>query len=97
MVFALKKCRQCLWLILGHNEEGLQRIRVMTQNGFHPLLPMTAELPLDHVAIDLFGPLSISTAGYAYGLDLTDNATRFLCLVPLKDNTAEFVAHALFP
>jgi len=68
----------------------------VTQGGFHPLSPITAELPFDHVAIDLFGPMTGSNSEYFYGLFLTDVATRFLCLAPLKDKTAESVAHALF-
>ena len=69
----------------------------VAQSGFHPLSPVTAKLPFDHVAIDLFGPLPASSAGYTFGLVLTDIATRFVCLAPLKDKTAESVAHSLFP
>ena len=69
----------------------------VAQSGFHPLSPVTAQLPFDHVAIDLFGPLQASIAGYTFGLVLTDIATRFVCLAPLKDKTAESVAGALFP
>jgi len=69
----------------------------VTQGGFHPLSPITAELPFDHVALDLFGPMTGSASEYSYGLILTYIATRFLCLAPLKDKTAKSVAHALFP
>ena len=65
--------------------------------GYHPLTTITASLPFDHVAIDLFGPLQETKNGCCYALILTDIATRFVCLAPLVDKSAMTIAQALYP
>ena len=41
---------------------------VLARRGYHPLTPIHADLPFDHVAIDLFGPLPTSSLGYNFVL-----------------------------
>lgn len=65
--------------------------------GYHPLTTITASLPFDHVAIDLFGPMQETKDGHNYVLILTDIATRFVCLAALKDKSAISVAQGLYP
>jgi hypothetical protein len=76
-------CQQCLKYNTG-------------KTGFHPLRTISAALPFDHVAIDLFGPLTPSTNGSNYVLLLVDIATRFVILRPIMDKTAESVSRALY-
>jgi hypothetical protein len=76
-------CQQCLY----YNT---------CQTGFHPLRTISAALPFDHVAIDLFGPLSPSADGNSYVLLLVDIATRFVILRPIADKTAESIVRSLF-
>ncbi len=63
--------------------------------GYHPLTPITASLPLDHLAIDLAGPLSTTSRGNNYILIVVDVASRFVWLRPLQAKTAAAVAEAL--
>ena len=64
--------------------------------GFNPLQTIDATLPMDHVAVDLFGPFTSSRNGATYALLLIDIATRFVWLSPLQDKSAASVAKALF-
>ena len=63
--------------------------------GFHPISPVTATLPFDHIAIDLAGPLPTSESGFNYILVLVDIATRFVLLRPLQTKEAEEIAWTL--
>src|SRR5262249_11983552 len=63
--------------------------------GFHPLKSIHAELPLDHIAVDLAGPFPTSADGSNYLLVMVDVATRFVFLRPLTDKRAETVARVL--
>jgi hypothetical protein len=51
--------------------------------------------PGELLSIDLTGPHP-SSAGYKYILTTEDCFTKYLALTPLRDKTAEHVAHALF-
>ena len=66
------------------------------RHGFHPLIPIHAELPFDHIAIDLAGPFPTSMRGQNFLLVITDIATRFTLLRAIPDKTANTVAHQLF-
>lgn len=68
----------------------------IARHGFHPLVPIHAELPFDQVHVDLFGPLSTSAQGYNYVLVIVDVCTRFCLLRPLPDKTADTTARALY-
>mmetsp|Transcript_80836 Transcript_80836/g.121497 ORF Transcript_80836/g.121497 Transcript_80836/m.121497 type:complete len:522 (-) Transcript_80836:442-2007(-) len=76
-------CQQCL----SYN------VRRM---GYHPLTTITASLPFDHVAIDLFGPFPATIDGYTFVLLLIDIFTRFTLLEPLHQKSAECTAAALY-
>jgi transposase InsO family protein len=67
------------------------------KHGFHPLASITADNPMDHVAVDLAGPLPVSSAGNTYLLVVTDVFTRFVFLRPLPSKEASSVAKALLP
>ena len=69
---------------------------VLTRKGYHPITPIHATLPFDHVAIDLIGPLPTSRLGYNYILVHVDVLTRFVLIRPLTDKTALTVARTLF-
>lgn len=66
------------------------------RQGFHPLIPIHAELPFDHIAIDLAGPFPTSFRGYNFLLVVTDIATRFTLLRAIPDKTANTVATQLY-
>jgi transposase InsO family protein len=64
------------------------------KHGFHPLKSITAELPFDHIAIDLKS-LPTSTQGYNYILVVVDICTRYVFLRAIKDKEAATVAGQL--
>ena len=72
-----------------------QRFNI-ARHGYHPLTPISASLPFDHVAIDLAGPLPTSHAGFNYILIHLDVLTRFVLLRPLHDKTSDTIAKTLF-
>eukprot|EP00733_Pompholyxophrys_punicea_P000125 Pompholyxophrys_punicea_v1_NODE_19_length_5902_cov_21.503677.p1 type:complete len:734 gc:universal NODE_19_length_5902_cov_21.503677:2263-62(-) len=63
---------------------------------YHPLTFITANLPLDHLALDLLGPMPTSAEGFNYILVIVDICSRFVFLRSLVDKSASAVAHALF-
>lgn len=65
------------------------------KKGYHPLQPIHASLPLDHLAIDTAGPLITTSAGNNYFLVVVDVLTRFVWLRPLRDKSAPTIATAL--
>lgn len=72
-----------------------QQFNIVRQ-GFHPLNPIHAELPFDHLAIDLAGPFPTSHRGHNFLLVVTDIASRFTLLRSLTDKTANTVALHLY-
>jgi transposase InsO family protein len=68
----------------------------VNKKGFHPLNPIAATLPFDHLAIDLLGPLQETESKQVYILVIVDIATRFILLRALTDKSALTVAHALY-
>lgn len=69
---------------------------VVTRQGFHPLIPIEAKLPFDHIGIDLMGPFPTSQSGNNFALVVVDIATRFSLLRPLTNKTAEATADQLY-
>jgi hypothetical protein len=68
--------------------------RFTTQKyGFHPLRLIAADLPMDHLAIDL-AQMKTSTDGFNYILVIIDICTRFAWLFALRDKTGVSVAAA---
>jgi hypothetical protein len=66
------------------------------QHGYHPVAVISAELPFDHVAIDLAGPFTPSSvAGHVYLLVMVDVCTRFVFLRLLMDKSMQAVARQL--
>jgi transposase InsO family protein len=64
------------------------------KHGFHPLSSIMADLPMDHVAIDL-KEFPKSEKGNQYLLVVVDVFTRFVFLKALKDKKAETIASVL--
>jgi len=79
----VKQCQDC------------QRFNI-TKYGFHPLRSIHAELPGDHWAIDLAGPLVTSNNANHYLLVMVDIATRFVILRAIPDKQAVTIAQQLF-
>ena len=78
----VKACIQCQRYNIG-------------RHGFHPLNPITAALPLDHLSIHL-KEMPVSFSGYKYLLTMVDVFTRFVFLTPIKNKTAKTVVNALY-
>ena len=75
--------------------ECMQCQRYTTQEyGFHPLRAITADLPMDHLAIDLFS-MDTSRCGMNYVLVIVDLCTRFTWLYPLQTKHGVAVADKL--
>ena len=69
--------------------------RFTTQKyGFHPLRTVVANLPMDHLAVDL-AQMKVSSCGMSYLVAVIDICTRFVWLYALKDKTGATVAAAL--
>ena len=82
-VTAAATCQQCL----QHN---------VVRKGFHPLRAINADLPWDHLAIDL-GQISMtSTHGSNFFIVITDICTRFLIIKSLPNKASLTVARVLY-
>ena len=78
---AARSCRECQ--------------RYTTQRyGFHPLRLITADMPMDHLAIDL-AHMPTSECGHNYILVIVDICTRFVWLYPLPSKTGPVVSARL--
>ena len=67
----------------------------ISRRGFHPLKPIHAELPMDHMAVDLVGPFMTSHRQNHYIMVLINVCTRFIFLHTLPDKQAVTIARAL--
>jgi transposase InsO family protein len=67
----------------------------ITRRGFHPLQPILAKMPWDHISFDLF-QLHTSPDGFNYVLIIVDICTRFCLLRPIAVKSKQAVAAALF-
>ena len=79
----VKRCPEC------------QRVNI-ERKGYHPMTAIHAQLPGDHMAVDLIGKLPTTSNGNVRILVLVDICTRFVFLVSLKDKSAQTIATALF-
>ena len=75
-------CMECLYYNVG-------------KIGFHPLTPVSVALPMDLIAIDFVCGLPETSDGFTVGLIITDCATHFVFLCPLKSKSSEAVVEAL--
>jgi transposase InsO family protein len=66
----------------------------IARNGFRPLKSLRADMPWDHVAMDLLH-MPKSSSGNVAVLILVDVTSRYVVTKPLKDCTMESVAEAL--
>ena len=89
------------WLGMRKEAEALvkecvacQRFNIAKQ-GFHPLTPVDAALPMDHIAIDLKS-YPKSRDGNVYCLVVIDICTRFVWLRPIPNKKEGTIAQALF-
>lgn len=85
--------KDCIQVVSSCSE--CQRFNI-TRQGFHPLKAIHAELPFDHVAIDLAGPFTTSDTGNHYLLVVVDVCTRFVFLRAIPDKRAITIAQELF-
>ena len=67
----------------------------IARKGYHPLKAIHAELPGEHLAIDL-AQFPVSASGHEYALLVVDVCTRFVFLFPLRNKEAASVATCLF-
>ena len=68
----------------------------IAKRGYHPLSPISADQPFDHVAIDLAGPFPTSPRGNHYLFVLVDIHSRFVWLRAIPDKRSATVGAALF-
>jgi transposase InsO family protein len=64
--------------------------------GFHPLKSVLADCPMQHVAMDLAGPLTKSQHGNVYLFVLVDVFTRFIFLRAIPNKEASTIAMTLY-
>ena len=64
--------------------------------GYHPLSPISALSPWDHIEMDLIGPFPMSDSGYIYILHVVDVLTNFSLIRPIKTKEAHEVAEELW-
>ena len=77
-----KSCIQCL------------RYNIV-RHGYHPLTPIVADQPFDHIAIDLAGPFNTSIDKQHWLLIIIDIHSRFVLLRTIIDKSAASVADTL--
>ena len=68
---------------------------IIRKEGFHPLTSITADMPMDQIAIDLFD-MPTSEEGYIKGLIVVDICTRFAWIRALRTALAIDVARQLY-
>eukprot|EP00732_Lithocolla_globosa_P002720 Lithocolla_globosa_v1_NODE_1885_length_2273_cov_105.862940.p1 type:complete len:430 gc:universal NODE_1885_length_2273_cov_105.862940:1906-617(-) len=66
----------------------------IAKTGYHPPRSPQADVPLDHLVIDLIGPMPTSE-GNSYIMVVVDIASRFIWLRAIPDKTAPTVASVL--
>ena len=82
---ATNVCRSCIQC-LRYN---------IARRGYHPLTPIVADQPFDHIAIDLAGPFTTSTDKQHWLLVIIDIHSRFVLLRTLPNKSGAEVAQAL--
>ena len=81
--FWIQKCTVC-----GARKSPNKKFRA-------PLGKYIAGAPMDRVATDITGPFPISERGYRYILVVQDQFSKWVEAYPIKDQSAETVAHVL--
>ena len=79
----VKTCLPCQRFVIG-------------RRGFHPTRSFHAELPWDHIGVDLKSFNTPSVEGNHYLLVVVDICTRFVFLRPIFDKSMETVSKTLF-
>ena len=82
MQLSLLDCLQCNW----HN---------YAISGYHPQKSTVAEIPMDHLVMDVFGPLPVTDLGNRFGVLLRDVASRLYLLRAAPDQSAKTMARIL--
>jgi hypothetical protein len=77
------KCVPCLRFNVG-------------KRGFNPMVPIHAEMPWDHIAMDLFSLSTTTPRGNNYGLVIVDICTRYVVLEALPDKLSSTVSWCLW-
>ena len=67
----------------------------IAKRGYHPLKPIIANEPFDHIAVDLAGPFPTSRTQQHWLLVIIDIHSRFVILRTLPDKSGPEVAQAL--
>lgn len=80
----VKQCEIC-------QQEKLTRIRGKEQ----AVIPDTPIDPNDKISMDIFGPLTKTKRGNQFILSIQDQLTKYLVLVPLKDQQAQSIIDQL--
>jgi transposase InsO family protein len=88
--------------MLRHAQEVVNRCQVCQEYNtrkvsYHPLSLIKAELPMDHVAIDLAGPFPWTKGGFHYIVVMVDVFTRFVFIRGIMENTSRCVVRELIP
>ena len=68
----------------------------IAKRGYHPLSPIPADQPFDHVAIDLAGPFPTSPRENNYLFVLVDIHSRFVCLRAIPDKRSSTIGATLW-
>ena len=68
---------------------------IIKKEGFHPITSITANMPMDQIAMDLFD-MPTSEEGYIKGLVIVDVCTRFVWIRALRTAMAKDVARQLY-
>ena len=67
----------------------------IAKHGFHPLRPISSNLPGDHWAIDLAGPLPTTNQSNNYILIMRDIFSRFVILRAIPDKKSDTIVQQL--
>ncbi|XP_043474040.1 uncharacterized protein LOC122506110 [Leptopilina heterotoma] len=81
----IKKCHTC-------QTQKLTRIKRKSE----AIIPDTPVEPNDKIAMDIFGPLPITSEANEYILSIQDMLTKYIILIPLKDVRSETIIEKLF-
>jgi hypothetical protein len=65
------------------------------KKGYHPIRPIMANLPMDHIAFDLAGPLPISNDKNVYLFVLIDLCTRYIIVRAIPNKQSVTIAKEL--
>ena len=66
------------------------------KEGYHPLQTISADMPMDHMEVDMIGPLPESSDGYTQILSVVDVFTGYVVIRALKSKSMEEVTTALW-